>query len=435
MAEDDEASARLARMEAKLDRLLDEVAVLRRTAATYLGHGRALTYLEDGTSIFVNTDASVIPIHLIRQGFYEQDNIDILLSFLRPDSVCLDIGANLGLFALRLGQRLRPPGRVIAFEPHPELFDLMERTLLMQNGLRDVCELHRVALSDRRGGVRVDYPHADLGGGQVVQPGKALRSRLRRAWAWLRGREPSKGETVAEVGPVRSIRAKRRRLDDILPPGVAVDLVKIDVEGYELAVLRGMRRVLAESPDIVIVMEQLHDSFGDNPALVAFLDEFGLLAHGAVPGGLLLPLDAARTAAWNGTLVLGRKGAVGDIDRRRFSIYPAQLSQPAGPRAASDGGLTTYSGGRDGQVLFFGPYWFLRRGQWEIRLHGAIQGEIALSVTERRGQEVARLRLDENRLSARFAADRDLIDFECVVRATGGAARVELNRIELRFLG
>lgn len=45
------------------------------------------------------------------------------------------------------------------------------------------------------------------------------------------------------------------RLDDVVPAGQRVDLVKIDVEGAEMEVVKGMRRILDENPNIVVVAE------------------------------------------------------------------------------------------------------------------------------------------------------------------------------------
>jgi hypothetical protein len=68
------------------------------------------------------------------------------------------------------------------------------------------------------------------------------------------------------------------RLDDVLPPDIAVDLLKIDVEGHELDVLLGARQVIARSPQIRIVMEwsvpQIHDAGIDPAAIVRALEGF-----------------------------------------------------------------------------------------------------------------------------------------------------------------
>ena len=55
----------------------------------------------------------------------------MLLSFVTDSTVFLDIGANLGYFSLQVAARNRNGGKVLAFEPHPKLFDLMKRSLFL----------------------------------------------------------------------------------------------------------------------------------------------------------------------------------------------------------------------------------------------------------------------------------------------------------------
>jgi len=69
-------------------------------------------------------------------------------------------------------------------------------------------------------------------------------------------------------GMQRQVEVATTTIDDFLPAGLLVDLVKIDVEGHEPLVLRGMERTIARSPGIRIIIE-----FADS-----------MLAHSANPG-------------------------------------------------------------------------------------------------------------------------------------------------------
>jgi len=71
-----------------------------------------------------------------------------------------------------------------------------------------------------------------MGGGFVDIPGAAVD-------------EVREGEVAVEIA----------RIDDVLPAGQAVDLIKIDAEGFEPLVLRGMAGILARSPHAAIVIE------------------------------------------------------------------------------------------------------------------------------------------------------------------------------------
>ena len=109
------------RLEQKVDRLSDDIRFVRQRLTTYIGNGTALTFLADVSPFLVNSDDFGGPGNFIAGGRYEQANLDVLLSYLRPDSVVLDIGANLGFFTVKLAQRVRraegymPLSRILLF--------------------------------------------------------------------------------------------------------------------------------------------------------------------------------------------------------------------------------------------------------------------------------------------------------------------------------
>src|ERR1700737_2990965 len=105
-------SHQLAALDAKLDRVRLDLDLLRNDSdfvrthlSSYLGDGVALTYLVDATPIYINSDDCGGPSNLLNGGRYEEQNLEVLLSFVKPDTVFVDIGANIGFFTLQVGRR------------------------------------------------------------------------------------------------------------------------------------------------------------------------------------------------------------------------------------------------------------------------------------------------------------------------------------------
>jgi hypothetical protein len=82
-------------------------------------------------------------------------------------------------------------------------------------------------------------------------------------------------------------------LDAALPPGQRVDVIKIDVEGWEFSVLKGATRVLSENPHAKIVMEwsvkQMKDASLSAEAFEAYIRELGFAVQDVATGQALPP--------------------------------------------------------------------------------------------------------------------------------------------------
>lgn len=169
------------------------------------------------------------------------DLTDPVLRALRPvvtdGSVCVDVGANIGLYSLGLSH-LAPRGRVYAVEPSPGAFQWL-RSNLDANGVTNV-EATQGALSDRVGTIGFHDVPFFTAGSFTAEKGSYLEGE-------------AVGSTLVEV-PCTT-------LDTLVGShGVdRVDVIKIDVEGAELSVLDGARRTLADHQPVV-VME--FNSFG-----------------------------------------------------------------------------------------------------------------------------------------------------------------------------
>jgi FkbM family methyltransferase len=144
---------------------------------------------------------------------------------LRPGMVFVDAGANIGAYTLPAAKLVAPGGRVIAFEAHPLTFGLLKGNV-EANGIANATVVNE-ALGEEPGRLRLSFTTANPGETHIA----------------------AGDETGAEV-PVTPLDAA------LEARGVgAVDYLKIDVEGFELPVLRGARATIRRSPTIVVQTE------------------------------------------------------------------------------------------------------------------------------------------------------------------------------------
>lgn len=189
---------------------------LRRSALPVLsGHGRGLR-VRVGPSTLTRIFASVEP-----------EVEEVFLSLLKPGSTVYDIGANIGWFALLAARRVGASGLVVAFEPSVTNMSVLQANALT-NGFMNVDTVP-AAVSDHDGW------------------GRFLSTNS------LQGRLDHAGDGYVPLLAVDSwIAATGQK-----PP----DVVKIDVEGAEAQVLRGMRETLQSARPILIV--ELHGTTGN----------------------------------------------------------------------------------------------------------------------------------------------------------------------------
>jgi FkbM family methyltransferase len=174
-----------------------------------------------------------------RPSPYDAELFKVIARMLKPDSTCIDIGAHKGLI-LDVFIRHAPRGTFYAFEPLPYLSRLLRRKY---SGNPNV-KLYELALSDTVGSTTFYINKAAMGlSGLSAPPDRDLG-----------------------VGEIETCTVALARLDDLLPEARA-DIIKIDVEGAELGVLRGALQLLARSRPIV-AFEHGPDSaerFGTTP--------------------------------------------------------------------------------------------------------------------------------------------------------------------------
>jgi FkbM family methyltransferase len=168
---------------------------------------------------------------------------------LRPGDTAVDIGAHKGAYAYWMHRAVMPGGRVVCFEPQPELARYLGR---MKSALRlDRLEVENRALSSRGGEMALVVP------GGRTSPGGTLEAGLIR------------GEHATYPVPVTT-------LDDHFGADAPVRLIKCDVEGHELEVFRGGERLLrSRRPILLFECEERHHRRYSSGEVFAFLEALG----------------------------------------------------------------------------------------------------------------------------------------------------------------
>jgi FkbM family methyltransferase len=172
--------------------------------------------------------------HLEREvlltGNWEPVVTQVIDRVLAPGDGAFDVGANIGFHSLSMARRVQRDGRVIAIEPNPRVRTDLQRNLSL-NAISWV-EVLSCAVGDQAGVARLKMPALghELGGNQGLSSISALDT------------------------PSDSIEVNVETIDQLLASRgpVAVKLVKIDTQGYDAKVIRGMRELMATRRPLIL---------------------------------------------------------------------------------------------------------------------------------------------------------------------------------------
>lgn len=187
------------------------------------------------------------PVALTKNQHYDRLTKKVIRAVCKPDSNCIDVGCHKGEI-LDLMRAAAPRGQHWGFEPIPVLYEA-----LVQKYAATACSISPIALSDAAGEAQFNY----------VTSNPSYSGLLRRKYD-----RPHEEDT--------SIKVQTAKLDDVLEKGYKADLMKIDVEGAEMLVLRGARETISRSKPVIIFEHGIgaSDVYGTKPEEV-----FGFFAQ------------------------------------------------------------------------------------------------------------------------------------------------------------
>jgi FkbM family methyltransferase len=177
-----------------------------------------------GIYINVGRDISMLPA--IKLNIYEKTELDFLESIqLQANSVFWDVGANVGLYSV-LFAKLNPTWKIYSFEPNSEVHKKFHKNIKFNN-INNI-QLIPLALSDSKEKVSLRINQNRPGTSSIYsKTGKFVRSKI-----------------------IECISGDELFLSGKIP---APDLIKIDVEGYELKVLNGLKIIVSNYMPVIAI--------------------------------------------------------------------------------------------------------------------------------------------------------------------------------------
>ncbi|MBL1280179.1 MAG: FkbM family methyltransferase [Fluviicola sp.] len=182
---------------------------------------------------------------IYERGVYELGTLTVLREFLKPNDTFVDVGANIGFLSLAGAHSVGENGRIHCFEPVPSTFEILQKNKELNNFSQ--IELHEFALGERTEEATIYAEKENRGGASIVN-------------------QHSSDGIIIQV----------KKLDDLALKST-VNVMKIDVEGFELDVLKGAKETIRKDrPKLIIEYSTERNNSGEKHELYQWLVELGI---------------------------------------------------------------------------------------------------------------------------------------------------------------
>jgi FkbM family methyltransferase len=183
-----------------------------------------MTFRDSGVQfICTEGDKRLVPFDTLNFGMYEQEELRMQLNLMNEGDSIFDIGGNYGWYALHIAKAL-PKSSIFSFEPIPSTFEKLKANIQL-NKAENIKPLN-FGFSDQPGSFEFFF-----------DPTLSVNASLAK---------------VSESAMVEKVECKVKVVDDFVrDEKLKVDFIKCDVEGAELLVFKGARKILIEQKPIV----------------------------------------------------------------------------------------------------------------------------------------------------------------------------------------
>ena len=158
--------------------------------------------------------------------YYEMSLVEVMKKTLKQGDVFLDVGAHIGYLSAVGASLVGKSGQVHSFEPVPEYFQFLKNLSKINQEYKIIVNNH--ALGEKSGITKIDCPGPLHGGGSTLVPGLL---------------------DINNIPKAKTINVQVLRLDSYIEENKLekISLIKIDVEGFEFPVLKGLENYFKEN--------------------------------------------------------------------------------------------------------------------------------------------------------------------------------------------
>lgn len=227
-----------------------------------------------GSKMYLDTSDPGISRELLRTGVHEKFATKIIQKEISSGMTIIDIGANLGYYTLLESLIVGKEGQVYAIEPVPSNFNILLENIKV-NGYTNV-KVYCKAISSKSGTSIIALTDASNWGCMLNMKAPIVSAYMKQKMHRLT-RQIIKVDTIS--------------LDDFVEQeGIKqINMIRMDIEGYEVEVIKGMLKTLKNTPSPLKLFFEIHNKVFKNPEITigALLEQ--LLHFGFKPKYIILP--------------------------------------------------------------------------------------------------------------------------------------------------
>lgn len=184
----------------------------------------------DGITMYLNSSDGIVSYVLFMNKVWEPFETFLVKSFLKSNSIFVDIGAHVGYYSL-IASSIAKNGKVFSFEPEIENYNILEKNVRVNNFSN--IQLYNHAVSDKNKVVNLYLSKTyNTGDNRLFDD-----------------------DFDGMSGKHKSVKVKSVSLDNFLNNHLKADIIKMDIQGSEMLALKGMRKLLRRTEKLVVFTE------------------------------------------------------------------------------------------------------------------------------------------------------------------------------------
>ena len=230
--------------------ILDEINNKTKNSGSYFASEKEIVVkIFSGLKLFLDPRDIAVTPHLVLDSIWEHRITAAWLSVVGADDTVLDIGANFGYYGALAAQLTnKKKSKVVFFEPNPNLIPYIKKSL-DTNWLNEQSVVENCAISDKEGYATLHLLKDYVGSSSLYSTAeleKFMNDKMHL-------------ETAQKIKvPINTIDnyCKKNKINEI-------NLIKMDIEGYEDKAYKGMRDIVKNSPNITMFIEFTRQAYSD----------------------------------------------------------------------------------------------------------------------------------------------------------------------------